>query len=124
MGPDLDAGASGQSHSVLQPQRPLDPRSSVEDYNRVMRDYTQRRMSSFGEKDDHTSNGRGLSTSIRYSRLSESSGNSTRSNNTNDFSPATSSPSTTTSGLMARQQHPLQGGKTTVSGPEEQVVQN
>lgn len=118
MVPDLDAGASSQPHSVLQPQRPLDPRSSVEDYNRVMREYTQHRMSSFGDKDGHTSNGRDLSTSSR-----ESSGNSTRSS-TNDFSPVTSSPSTTTSGLMARQQHQLQGGKTGVSGPEEQIVQN
>lgn len=103
MVPDLDAGASSQSHSVLQPQRPLDPRSSVEDYNRVMREYTQRRMSSFGDKNDHTSNGSGLI----------SSGNSTRSS-TNDISPVTSSPSTTSSGLMARQQHQLPGGKTAV----------
>lgn len=116
--PDMDVGSSSQTHSVLQPQRPLDPRSSVEDYNRVMRDYTQRRMSTFADKDDHISGGRGVSTSSRQSsQSSESGGNS-------GGSSIHHSPSNTTSGLLARQQHQMQRGKTAGSGAEEQVMQN
>lgn len=114
--PDMGVGSSNQTHSVLQPQRPLDPRSSVEDYNRVMRDYTQRRMSTFADKEDHSFGERGVSTSSRQSRSSESSGNSGGSNHRH-------SPSNTTSGLMARQQQQFQGGKATGSGVEEQAMQ-
>ena len=119
--PDMDAGSTSQTHSVLQPQRPLDPRSSVEDYNRVMRDYTRRRMSTFADKDDlATSTGRDVSTSSRQSRSSESSGNSSTSSSANHSPPNT----TTTSGVLARQQNQLQGGKAADSGAEAQVVQN
>lgn len=71
--PNPGSGSPGQNtHSVLQPQRPLDPRSSVEDYKRIMREYTQRRMSTFTDKDDLNSS-RGSDTSSRTSRGSHSS---------------------------------------------------
>lgn len=90
---------SENAHNVLQPQRPLDPHSSVEDYKRIMRDYTQRRMSTFTDKDDLNSV-RGSSTSSRASRGSHSSNGSPSSDAP---SSATSTP-TITSGLMAGQQ--------------------
>ena len=116
MVPNPGSGSPGQSvQSVLQPQRPLDPRSSVEDYNRIMRDYTQRRMSTFADKDEP----RGISTSSRASRGSHSSGDS----RSNDVSSSHASTPTTTSGLLARQQQ-QQGGKAAGSGAEGQVLQN
>lgn len=71
------AGASGYNMSQVQTARPLDPRSSLEDYNRVMLAYTQRRMSTFVDMDN--ANGRG-SPSSRSSRGSNSSGESGKSN--------------------------------------------
>ncbi|PWY74753.1 endosomal cargo receptor [Aspergillus eucalypticola CBS 122712] len=64
----------------LETGRAADPNSSVEDYSRVMLEYTQRRMADFADLDD----GKGSS---RSSRSSQTSGNS----------------GTSTSGMLARQ---------------------
>lgn len=49
MFPTDSAGSVGPGDHVQKPQpsRPLNPRSSIEDYNRVMLEYTRRRMSTF-----------------------------------------------------------------------------
>ncbi|GKZ29102.1 hypothetical protein AbraIFM66950_003061 [Aspergillus brasiliensis] len=60
--------------------RAVDPHSSVEDYSRVMLEYTQRRMADFTDLDDE----KGSSRSSRSSQTSSNSG-------------------TSTSGLLARQ---------------------
>lgn len=78
-------GASRNSMSQVQAARPLDPRSSLDDYNRVMLAYTQRRMSTFVDMD----NGR----KSPSSRSSNSSGDSGKNS---DFS-------NTTSGVLSRQ---------------------
>ncbi|OJJ95457.1 hypothetical protein ASPACDRAFT_64367 [Aspergillus aculeatus ATCC 16872] len=62
--------------------RTTDPHSSVEDYNRIMLEYTQRRMADFAEFDDDKG-----SFPSRSSRSSQTSGNS----------------GTSTSGVLARQ---------------------
>ncbi|OJZ82231.1 hypothetical protein ASPFODRAFT_210955 [Aspergillus luchuensis CBS 106.47] len=57
----------------LETGRAADPNSSVEDYSRVMLEYTQRRMADFADLDD----GKGSSRSSRSSQTSGNSGNST-----------------------------------------------
>ncbi|PYH96115.1 hypothetical protein BO71DRAFT_321503 [Aspergillus ellipticus CBS 707.79] len=80
-------------HSVHM-DRSVDPHSSVEDYSRVMLEYTQRRMAGFADLDD----GKGGRPS-RSSRSSQTSGNS----------------GTSTSGFMARQA----AGPTSAAGPHD-----
>ncbi|RAL01921.1 uncharacterized protein BO80DRAFT_434066 [Aspergillus ibericus CBS 121593] len=58
----------------LQTARSVDPHSSVEDYSRVMLEYTQRRMADFADLDDDKGS---FSRSSRSSQTSGSSGNST-----------------------------------------------
>ncbi|KAJ5620826.1 hypothetical protein N7510_004810 [Penicillium lagena] len=64
--------ASTQSH--VETSRSLDPRNSLEDYNRTMLDYTQRQISSFVDRDD------GNNSSGSSSRSSGSSVHSGHSN--------------------------------------------
>ena len=80
-----EPGAS-PSQGPVQTQRSLDPRSSLSDYNRVMLEYTQRRMSTFVDPDD--GNGSPLTRSSRGSNSNSNSSNS-------DASP--------TSGVSSRQ---------------------
>ncbi|KAJ5759760.1 hypothetical protein N7520_006916 [Penicillium odoratum] len=54
------------------PPQSVDPRNSLEDYNRTMLDYTQRQMSTFVDLDGNSRNG----TSSRNSQSSSNSGNS------------------------------------------------
>lgn len=81
----LPPGSSGPYPAETQPQkaRQLNPRASLDDYNRVMLEYTKRRMSTFADVDG----GRHGSPSSDSSR---SSGNS----------------STSTSGVLAHQVTP------------------
>lgn len=90
-----EAGAS-PSQGPVQTQRSLDPRSSLSDYNRVMLEYTQRRMSTFVDPDD--GNGSPLSRSSRESS-STSNSNSSSSNSSGKCN-GVSSP---TSGVSSRQ---------------------
>lgn len=90
-----EAGAS-PSQGPVQTQRSLDPRSSLSDYNRVMLEYTQRRMSTFVDPDD--GNGSPLSRSSRESS-STSNSNSSSSNSSGNCN-GVSSP---TSGVSSRQ---------------------
>jgi hypothetical protein len=61
-----DGGGSAQlsqseTHASTSKSRPLNPRSSLDDYNRVILEYTRRRMSTFADVDGpprHTSAGR------------------------------------------------------------------
>ncbi|KAJ5182977.1 hypothetical protein N7492_000593 [Penicillium capsulatum] len=80
----------------------LDPRNSLDDYNRTMLEYTQRQMSSFVDLDD--TNGAGLSGTS--SRSSHSSGNSGRSGASNNGSilarQANGPPPTSASAAAAR----------------------
>ncbi|GFF45102.1 hypothetical protein IFM51744_05981 [Aspergillus udagawae] len=69
----------GETH--VETQRSVDPNISIEDYNRVMLQYTQRRMSSFLDM------GNDSGPPSRSSRSSDSSGNS----------------GVSTSGVLARQ---------------------
>ncbi|RAL09177.1 uncharacterized protein BO97DRAFT_186148 [Aspergillus homomorphus CBS 101889] len=62
-------------HHIVSSSRASDPHSSVEDYNRVMLEYTQRRMANFAEFEDH--NGSFASRSSRSSQTSGNSGSST-----------------------------------------------
>ncbi|GLA39325.1 hypothetical protein AnigIFM63604_005000 [Aspergillus niger] len=57
----------------LETGRAVDPHSSVEDYSRVMLEYTQRRMADFTDLDDE----KGSSRSSRSSQTSGNSGSST-----------------------------------------------
>ncbi|PYH42691.1 uncharacterized protein BP01DRAFT_367893 [Aspergillus saccharolyticus JOP 1030-1] len=61
--------ASGDYH--INSNRTMDPNTSVEDYNRVMLEYTQRRMADFAEFDDDKG-----SFPSRSSRSSQTSGDS------------------------------------------------
>lgn len=71
-GSDLDSTTA--SKGPTQTQRPLDPRTSVNDYNRVMLQYTQRRMSTFCDMDDgRGSPGGSSNTSNTSSRSSDAS---------------------------------------------------
>lgn len=71
-----DSGA-GPPDSQMQNERSLDPRISLEDYNRTMLEYTQRQMSTFVDLDGACNNG----TSSRSSQSSGNSGNSGTSSN-------------------------------------------
>lgn len=66
-----------QSSGHVQTKRPLDPHTSIEDYSRIMLEYTHNRMASFADTDDD----RGSSRS-RSSRGSETSGKSGDSSST------------------------------------------
>jgi hypothetical protein len=69
-----ESGRIGPPHgNHVETQRSTDPRTSLDDYNRTMLEYTQRQMSSFVDLDDSNSPGSGSS------RSSQSSGNSGRS---------------------------------------------
>lgn len=70
-----DSGAGPPAN--VQTERSLDPRISLEDYNRTMLEYTQRQMSTFVDLDNH----RGKGTSSRSSQSSGNSGNSGTSSN-------------------------------------------
>ncbi|KAL4894505.1 hypothetical protein BDV59DRAFT_12123 [Aspergillus ambiguus] len=61
----------------LQTQRTADPRTSIEDYSRVMLEYTQHRMANFTDLDDDKGSSRS-----RSSRGSETSGKSGDSSST------------------------------------------
>lgn len=53
--------SQSETHASTSKSRPLNPRSSLDDYNRVMLEYTRRRMSTFADVDGpprHTSGGR------------------------------------------------------------------
>ena len=89
-----EPGAS-PSQGPVQTQRSLDPRSSLSDYNRVMLEYTQRRMSTFVDPDD--GNGSPLS---RSSRDSNSTANSNTNSNSSGSCNGVASPS---SGVSSRQ---------------------
>lgn len=72
LGSDLDSTFT--SKGPTQTQRPLDPRTSINDYNRVMLQYTQRRMSTFcGMDDGRGSPGGSSNTSNTSSRGSDAS---------------------------------------------------
>lgn len=71
-----DSGA-GPPVNQVQTERSLDPRVSLEDYNRTMLEYTQRQMSTFVDLDSPRGNG----TSSRGSQSSGNSGNSGTSSN-------------------------------------------
>lgn len=86
-----EPGAS-PSQGPVQTQRSLDPRSSLSDYNRVMLEYTQRRMSTFVDPDD--GNGSPLTRSSRGSNSTTNSNSNSNSSNS-DASP--------TSGVSSRQ---------------------
>ncbi|KAJ5672787.1 hypothetical protein N7507_001914 [Penicillium longicatenatum] len=70
-----DSGAGPPIH--FPETQSMDPRNSLEDYNRTMLHYTQRQMSTFVDLDG-PGNSRGNGTS---SRSSQSSGNSDNSSN-------------------------------------------
>lgn len=73
LGSDLDSTST--SKGPTQTQRPLDPRTSINDYNRVMLQYTQRRMSTFCGMDDGRGSpgGGGSSNTSNTSRGSDTS---------------------------------------------------
>jgi hypothetical protein len=69
-----ESGGTGPAHgNHVETHRPTDPRISLDDYNRIMLEYTQRQMSSFVDLDDSNSS------SGASSRSSQSSGSSGRS---------------------------------------------
>ncbi|KAJ5947603.1 hypothetical protein N7466_000618 [Penicillium verhagenii] len=74
-----DSGAGPPSHYV-ETNRSIDPRTSLEDYNRTMLHYTQLQMSSFVDL-DVPGGARGSGTSSRSSQSSGNSGNSNTSSN-------------------------------------------
>ncbi|KAJ5913124.1 hypothetical protein N7504_002007 [Penicillium tannophilum] len=74
-----DAGAGPPTH-LVDANQPIDPRTSLEDYNRTMLNYTQRQMSTFVDLDG-SGNSRGNGTSSRSSQSSGNSGNSDSSSN-------------------------------------------
>lgn len=74
-----DAGA-GPPTNLVDANQPIDPRTSLEDYNRTMLNYTQRQMSTFVDLDG-PGNSRGNGTSSRSSQSSGNSGNSDNSSN-------------------------------------------
>ncbi|PWY79651.1 hypothetical protein BO70DRAFT_293132 [Aspergillus heteromorphus CBS 117.55] len=82
MPPSTGEGCRPPGEPSVQFNRSLEPPSSVEDYSRVMLEYTQRRMAGFVDLDDDKG---GHAT--HSSRSSQTSGNS----------------GTSTSGFMARQ---------------------
>ncbi|KAJ5191573.1 uncharacterized protein N7498_010558 [Penicillium cinerascens] len=107
-----DAGAGPPApDNHVETQRSIDPRVSLEDYNRTMLEYTQQQMSSFVDLDDE----RGSGTSGRGSESSGSSGNSGHSDD-----PAkgvmTSQPSglppTSAGAAAAKRRHLHNGGQT------------
>ncbi|KAJ5723632.1 hypothetical protein N7488_001667 [Penicillium malachiteum] len=71
-----DSGA-GPPASQIHTDRSFDPRTSLEDYNRTMLEYTQRQMSTFVDLDNTRLDG----TSSRSSQSSGNSGNSGTSSN-------------------------------------------
>lgn len=62
-------GGGYRPHDPVQGTRPLNPRYSIEDYNRVMLEYTKRRMSTFAQVPDGRRHG---STSSDSSESSDS----------------------------------------------------
>ncbi|OOF94334.1 hypothetical protein ASPCADRAFT_208848 [Aspergillus carbonarius ITEM 5010] len=81
MPPTSGEGCRPPGDPSVHTARAADPHSSVEDYSRVMLEYTQRRMADFADLDDDKGS---FSRSSRSSQTSGSSG-------------------TSTSGLLARQ---------------------
>ncbi|ODM20908.1 hypothetical protein SI65_03961 [Aspergillus cristatus] len=72
--PGPDPGSTTTSRGPTQTQRPLDPRNNIEDYNRVMLQYTQRRMSTFCDMDEgHGSPSGSSNSSNSSSRSSDAS---------------------------------------------------
>ncbi|KAI9933253.1 hypothetical protein ASPWEDRAFT_43022 [Aspergillus wentii DTO 134E9] len=71
MFPTDGGGCRPPGNNAVDNSRPLDPRTSLEDYNRVMLEYTQRRMSTFMEMEEGSA-----SPVSRSSRGSNTSGNS------------------------------------------------
>lgn len=107
-----DAGAgSPASDNHVETQRSVDPRVSLEDYNRTMLEYTQQQMSSFVDLDDD----RGSGTSGRNSESSVSSGNSDRSNDSINgvvTSQPSGLPPTSAGAAAAKRRHLHNGGQT------------
>jgi len=66
---------STTNHHV-ETSRSLDPRNSLEDYNRTMLEYTQRQVSSFVDQDDKSRSSGSSGSSGRSSHSSVHSGNS------------------------------------------------
>ncbi|KAJ5495284.1 hypothetical protein N7539_000400 [Penicillium diatomitis] len=89
MYPNQAGGDSSLQGANVETQRAFDPRTTIEDYNRTMLEYTQRQISSFVDLDENNnSNG-------TRSRSSQSSGNSEASSHSNDSRHRTGSSSPT-----------------------------
>lgn len=115
MFPSDDAGAgSSSTGNIVQNMRSLDPRNSLDDYNRTMLEYTHRQMSSFVDIDD--SNGAGLSGTS--SRSSQSSGNSGCSNN-GVLARQANGPPPTSAGAAAARRASQQSRDTSESKPSQ-----
>jgi hypothetical protein len=71
--PGHDPGSTTTSKGPTQSQRPLDPRNNIDDYSRVMLQYTQRRMSTFCDMDEGRGSPGGSSNSSNSSNSSSRS---------------------------------------------------
>jgi hypothetical protein len=71
--PGPDPGLATTNKRLTQTQRPLDPRNNIDDYNRVMLQYTQRRMSTFCDMDEGRGSPSGSSNSSSRSSDASSS---------------------------------------------------
>ncbi|EAW14779.1 uncharacterized protein ACLA_001900 [Aspergillus clavatus NRRL 1] len=69
--PTDGGGCRPPGEPQVESQRSMDPNTSIEDYNRVMLEYTQRRMSTFLDMEDESA-----SPASRSSRSSDTSGSS------------------------------------------------
>ncbi|CAL5871287.1 uncharacterized protein PFLUO_LOCUS5537 [Penicillium psychrofluorescens] len=90
MFPSESRGESSSIQNHVQTSRALDPRNSLDDYNRLMLEYTHRQMSSFVDQDDGNSSG-------GSSRSSQSSVHSGTSNSGRLVSVTNSPPPTSAS---------------------------
>ncbi|KAJ5176849.1 uncharacterized protein N7482_002726 [Penicillium canariense] len=101
------SGAAGRSEgNHVETERSMDPRTSLEDYNRTMLHYTQRQMSSFVDLDDGSGSG-------ASSRDSQSSGNSSHSgsSSTGVLANLANGPPPTSASAAAATRHRVQQGQ-------------
>lgn len=109
---DSGAGPPGSENRV-ETQRSMDPRVSLEDYNRTMLEYTQHQMSSFVDLDD----GRGKGSSGRSSGSSGSGDSGHSGTSSGVITSQAHAP--TSAGAAAAKRRGLQQGQPSALSPNE-----
>ncbi|KAJ5647232.1 hypothetical protein N7490_003604 [Penicillium lividum] len=97
------------------PPQSVDPRTSLEDYNRTMLDYTQRQMSSFVDLDGNRN------ISSRNSQSSSNSGNSGNSAGSSNgvLASQANGPPPTSAGSSADSRDPIQQARMKAMAPNQ-----